>query len=299
MARRHAREAYEEYAETRADLRGAGPDAAGLDGEGRPQRPAQGHRQRQDRPQASGPSRREKQAAKAAPDRAADRAARGGRGAAQGVGAADGDRGRAAGRRGRGHAARRGRPARRRSRSARSTCRSTGPTGSPSPAPTARASPRCCAALLGRIPLDDGQRRLGPGVVVGEIDQARGAVPRRRSRCCDAFRAAVPDLTAGRRAHAAGQVRPARRRTCCGRPRRCRRASAPGPRWRCCRPAASTCWCWTSRPTTSTCRRSSSWSRRWQTYPGTLLLVTHDRRMLDAVHTNRRLTVADGHVTES
>jgi len=33
-------------------------------------------------------------------------------------------------------------------------------------------------------------------------------------------------------------------------------------------------------------------------YPGTLLLVTHDRRMLDAVATTRRLEVVDGQVTE-
>jgi ATPase subunit of ABC transporter with duplicated ATPase domains len=33
------------------------------------------------------------------------------------------------------------------------------------------------------------------------------------------------------------------------------------------------------------------------TYPGTLLLVTHDRRMLEAVKTTRRIEVADGHVT--
>ena len=33
-------------------------------------------------------------------------------------------------------------------------------------------------------------------------------------------------------------------------------------------------------------------------YTGTLLLVTHDRRMLDAVHTTRRLEVADGAVRE-
>jgi len=32
-------------------------------------------------------------------------------------------------------------------------------------------------------------------------------------------------------------------------------------------------------------------------YPGTLLLVTHDRRMLDTVTTNRRLEVAAGQVT--
>jgi ATPase subunit of ABC transporter with duplicated ATPase domains len=33
-------------------------------------------------------------------------------------------------------------------------------------------------------------------------------------------------------------------------------------------------------------------------YPGTLLLVTHDRRMLDAVHTDRRLEVDAGRVSE-
>ncbi len=33
-------------------------------------------------------------------------------------------------------------------------------------------------------------------------------------------------------------------------------------------------------------------------YDGTLLLVTHDRRMLDAVSTNRRFTLADGQLTE-
>ena len=36
------------------------------------------------------------------------------------------------------------------------------------------ASPRCSAALLGRIPLEEGNASLGPGVVVGEVDQARG-----------------------------------------------------------------------------------------------------------------------------
>ena len=34
-------------------------------------------------------------------------------------------------------------------------------------------------------------------------------------------------------------------------------------------------------------------------YPGTLLLVTHDRRMLEAVQVTRRLAVADGRVTEA
>ena len=34
-----------------------------------------------------------------------------------------------------------------------------------------------------------------------------------------------------------------------------------------------------------------------ESYPGTLLLVTHDRRMLDAVHTTRRVEVSAGHVS--
>jgi ATPase subunit of ABC transporter with duplicated ATPase domains len=34
-------------------------------------------------------------------------------------------------------------------------------------------------------------------------------------------------------------------------------------------------------------------------YEGTLLLVTHDRRMLEGVHTTRRLEVSDGRVVEA
>ncbi len=35
-----------------------------------------------------------------------------------------------------------------------------------------------------------------------------------------------------------------------------------------------------------------------EAYEGTLLLVTHDRRMLDAVSVTRRLEVTEGRVTE-
>jgi len=34
-----------------------------------------------------------------------------------------------------------------------------------------------------------------------------------------------------------------------------------------------------------------------ESYPGTLLLVTHDRRMLETVTTSRRIDVADGRIT--
>ncbi len=43
-----------------------------------------------------------------------------------------------------------------------------------------------------------------------------------------------------------------------------RRESAPAPRSHCSRVVGSTCWCSTSRPTISTCRRSSSSRRRWR-----------------------------------
>jgi ATPase subunit of ABC transporter with duplicated ATPase domains len=36
-----------------------------------------------------------------------------------------------------------------------------------------------------------------------------------------------------------------------------------------------------------------------ETYPGTFLLVTHDRRMLESVALTRRIAVAGGRVTEA
>ena len=90
------------------------------------------------------------------------------------------------------------------------------------------------AALLGRLPLDAGHAALGPGVVVGEVDQARGLFLGDEP-LLDAFGAAVPDTGTGRRPHAAGQVRPARRPRAAPGGDACRRASAPAPRWRCCR----------------------------------------------------------------
>ena len=295
-ARRHAREEYEEYAETKDDL---------LE-RARTQRAWMEKGVRNARRKATDPDKHVKHfrgetqreaGGQGPPDRAADRAAGGGRGAAQGVGAADGDRRRAPGRRGGGH------PARTR------WCA----------AATFTLGPGHAADRLGRPGRDHRRQRLrqvdaagarcsagsrwtraraslGPGVVVGEVDQARGLFARRRA--------------ADRRVRRGGAGARRRRRsapcwrssgcgptTCCARPAPCRRASAPGPRWRCCRPAGSTCWCWTSRRTTSTWPRSSSSSRRWPATTGTLLLVTHDRRMLDAVHTTRHLEVADGKVT--
>ena len=107
VARRHAREEYEEYADTPRRPRGPGAHAAQLDGQGRPRldQEVEGRRQAHQggQPGVVGEAGRQ-----GAADRPADRAPRGRRGAAQGVGAADGDRRRAARRRRRGHPARRG-----------------------------------------------------------------------------------------------------------------------------------------------------------------------------------------------
>ena len=76
--------------------------------------------------------------------------------------------------------------------------------------------------------------------------------------------------------------------TCRGRPA----TLSPGERtracWPCSWPTGVNCWCSTSRPTTSTCRPSSSSRRPWQRWTGTLLLVTHDRRLLERRRSSTR-----------
>lgn len=128
----------------------------------------------------------------------------------------------------------------------------TGPNGS--------GKSTLLAALLGRLPLDAGHAALGPGVVVGEVDQARGLFFG-DDPLMDAFRVAVPDLSpadvrtllAKFGLKAAHVLRPARTLS---------PGSGPAPRWPSSRAAGSTSSSWTSRPTISICRPSNSWSPR-------------------------------------
>ncbi|MGC9668302.1 ABC-F family ATP-binding cassette domain-containing protein [Planosporangium sp. 12N6] len=152
------------------------------------------------------------------------------------------------------------------------------------------------AALLGRLPLDAGTGGLGPGVVVGEVDQARGLFTGDEV-LLDAFRAAVPDLTpADARTllakfglRAAHVLRPAA-------------TLSPGERTRAALAvlqARGVNLLVLDEPTNHLDLPAiEQLESALGSYPGTLLLVTHDRRMLAAVHTTRHIEVDAGRVTD-
>ncbi|UJB45038.1 ABC-F family ATP-binding cassette domain-containing protein [Streptomyces sp. A1-5] len=155
------------------------------------------------------------------------------------------------------------------------------------------------AALLGRLPLDSGAASLGPGVVVGEIDQARGQLFRGDgdTLLMDAFRAAVPDLApadvrtllAKFGLKAAHVLRPAA-------------TLSPGERTRAALAllqGRGVNLLVLDEPTNHLDLPAiEQLESALASYPGTLLLVTHDRRMLTAVHTTRRIEVEAGRITD-
>ncbi|MEV6670460.1 ABC-F family ATP-binding cassette domain-containing protein [Streptomyces sp. NPDC051162] len=153
------------------------------------------------------------------------------------------------------------------------------------------------AALLGRLPLDAGAAALGPGVVVGEVDQAR-ALFFGTEALLAAFGAAVPELEpadvrtllAKFGLKAAHVLRPAA-------------TLSPGERTRAALAllqARGVNLLVLDEPTNHLDLPAiEQLESALASYEGTLLLVTHDRRMLDAVHTTRRIEVADGRLTEN
>jgi ATPase subunit of ABC transporter with duplicated ATPase domains len=151
-------------------------------------------------------------------------------------------------------------------------------------------------ALLGRIPLDEGHAALGPSVVVGEIDQARaeftGGQP-----LIDAFRAAVPELEP-----AAVRTLLAKFGLRADHVLRQTDSLSPGERTRAALAvlqARGVNLLVLDEPTNHLDLPAiEQLESALSSYTGTLLLVTHDRRMLEAVTTTRRLDVADGKVTE-
>jgi ATPase subunit of ABC transporter with duplicated ATPase domains len=152
------------------------------------------------------------------------------------------------------------------------------------------------AALLGRLPLDEGHASLGPGVVVGEVDQAR-ALFFGSEALLDAFGAAVPDV-------APAEVRTLLAKFGLKSAHVLRPAStlSPGERTRAALAllqARGVNLLVLDEPTNHLDLPAiEQLESALASYQGTLLLVTHDRRMLEAVHTTRRLHVSEGHVTE-
>ncbi|MEV6352347.1 ABC-F family ATP-binding cassette domain-containing protein [Streptomyces hydrogenans] len=152
------------------------------------------------------------------------------------------------------------------------------------------------AALLGRLPLDSGHAALGSGVVVGEVDQARKLFHGNET-LLDAFCAAVPDtepadvrtLLAKFGLKADHVLRPAT-------------TLSPGERTRAALAllqGRGVNLLVLDEPTNHLDLPAiEQLESALDAYEGTLLLVTHDRRMLDAIHVNRRVEVADGKVTE-
>jgi ATPase subunit of ABC transporter with duplicated ATPase domains len=152
------------------------------------------------------------------------------------------------------------------------------------------------AALLGRLPLDDGHASLGSGVVVGEVDQVRGLFVGDQA-LLDAFCAAVPDVTpadvrtllAKFGLRAAHVLRPSA-------------TLSPGERTRAALAllqARGVNLLVLDEPTNHLDLPAiEQLESALASYPGTLLLVTHDRRMLESVHTNRRIEVDAGTVVD-
>ncbi|MEU1301929.1 ABC-F family ATP-binding cassette domain-containing protein [Streptomyces shenzhenensis] len=151
-------------------------------------------------------------------------------------------------------------------------------------------------ALLGRVPLTAGHAALGSGILVGEVDQAR-ALFHGPEPLLDAFRAAVPDtepadvrtLLAKFGLKADHVLRPAA-------------TLSPGERTRAALAllqGRGVNLLVLDEPTNHLDLPAiEQLESALDGYRGTLLLVTHDRRMLDAVHVTRRLEVAGGKVTE-
>jgi ATPase subunit of ABC transporter with duplicated ATPase domains len=163
----------------------------------------------------------------------------------------------------------------------------TGPNGS--------GKTTLLGALLGRIPLDEGHAWIGPGVVVGEVDQARGLFLGGEP-LLDAFRSAVPDqlpeeartLLAKFGLGADHVLRPAS-------------TLSPGERTRAVLAllqARGVNLLVLDEPTNHLDLPAiEQLESALASYPGTLLLVTHDRRMLTAVTTNRHVSVDGGKVS--
>ena len=149
-------------------------------------------------------------------------------------------------------------------------------------------------ALLGRVPLAAGQQRLGPGVVIGEVDQARllldGATP-----LLDAFLNATGMTSSGEARTLLAKfglgaehvLRPTR-------------TLSPGERTRAGLAVLAgrgvNCLVLDEPTNHLDLPALEQVEAALATFGGTVLLVSHDRRLLEAVTVTRTLRVDDGQV---
>ena len=151
-------------------------------------------------------------------------------------------------------------------------------------------------ALLDRVPLTSGHASLGSGVRVGEVDQARGLF-RGMASLLSAFRAQVPAM-------ADDEVRTllAKFGLRADHVARASDSLSPGERTRAALAllqARGVNLLVLDEPTNHLDLPAiEQLESALAAYEGTFLLVTHDRRMLSAIAVNRRLVVVDGQVTE-
>jgi ATPase subunit of ABC transporter with duplicated ATPase domains len=152
------------------------------------------------------------------------------------------------------------------------------------------------AVLLGRLAPDEGEARLGPGVRVGEIDQARAAFDS-PAALMTAFAAHVPDWPDA-------EVRTLLAKFGLGAEHVMRPTSSlsPGERTRAglaLLQAVGVNLLVLDEPTNHLDLPAiEQLESALDSFDGTLVLVTHDRRMLASVRHTRRLVLDDGHVGE-
>ncbi|GAA2893516.1 ABC-F family ATP-binding cassette domain-containing protein [Pseudonocardia halophobica] len=152
-------------------------------------------------------------------------------------------------------------------------------------------------ALLGRIPVDEGSAGLGAGVTVGEIDQARGLFLGDEP-LVTAFGRAVPDWPES-------EVRTLLAKFGLSKEHVPRPASSlsPGERTRAALAllqAREVNLLVLDEPTNHLDLPAiEQLEQALDAFPGTVLLVTHDRRMLDTVRATRRWRVEEGRLTEA
>ena len=151
----------------------------------------------------------------------------------------------------------------------------------PTAAARRRCSPRCSAAC----PPPRAAPSVGPSVVVGELDQARARFETDQP-LLDRVRGRAPGSTAPRPARCSPSSGSAPTRSTARR-RRCRPASAPGPLAG--GLAARVNLLVLDEPTNHLDLEAiEQLEQALDTYDGTLLLVTHDRRLLEGVELTAR-----------